>query len=427
VLPRSPGHGGQEGGNPAGLRRGACPAYGARMTAADAATDAAAPEDWRAGGFALYVHWPFCQAKCPYCDFNSHVARRIDHAAWAAAYEAEIARAGAQTPGRRLDAVFFGGGTPSLMEPEVVEAVLAAARRTWGFANGVEITMEANPGSAEAARFRAYRDAGVERLSLGVQALDDRDLKALGRLHTAGEAVAAYRLAREVFARTSLDLIYARQDQTEAAWEAELARALDLVTGEGGGHLSLYQLTVEEGTAFGDRLRAGRLHGLPSEDRAAGLWAITQAMTEAAGLPAYEVSNHAVPGQESRHNLIYWRGGDWVGIGPGAHGRLTLGGTRWATEALRAPGAWLAQVAREGTGEAVREALGAREAAEERLLMGLRLAEGVEEARLAALPELPARAADLEAMGLLAREGGRLRATPAGRPLLDALLRALLA
>lgn len=400
------------------------------MTAASGpnpVASAAAPEDGRAGGFALYVHWPFCQAKCPYCDFNSHVAGRIDQAAWAAAYEAEIARAAAETPGRRLDSIFFGGGTPSLMAPEVVETVLAAARSAWGFANGIEITMEANPTSAEAARFRAYRAAGVERLSLGVQALDDRDLRALGRLHSAEEAVAAYRLARDIFARTSLDLIYARQDQTEAAWEAELTRALALVAGEGGGHLSLYQLTIEEGTAFGERLRAGRLRGLPSEDRAAALWEVTQRLTEAAGLPGYEISNHAVPGQESRHNLIYWRGGDWVGIGPGAHGRLTLGGIRWATEAERAPAAWLARVTRTGSGESRREALSPCEAAEEWLLMGLRLAEGVEEARLAALTDLPERAAELVEMGLLTRGDGRLRATAAGRPLLDALLRRLLA
>jgi oxygen-independent coproporphyrinogen-3 oxidase len=239
--------------------------------------------------------------------------------------------------------------------------------------------------------------------------------------------VAAYRLARETFGRVSLDLIYARQGQPPEAWRAELARALDLVGGEGGGHLSLYQLTIEEGTAFGDRFRAGKLRDLPDEDRAADLWDLTQAMTEAAGLPAYEISNHAAPGQEGRHNLLYWQGGDWVGVGPGAHGRLTLSGTRTGTEAERNPGRWLERVEREGSGEAGREALTDAEAAEERLMMGLRLAEGIDLARLGALPGLPARIPALEDLGLVALEGGRLRATPAGRPLLNAVLRDLLA
>ncbi|NAZ37764.1 radical SAM family heme chaperone HemW [Rubellimicrobium sp. CFH 75288] len=372
---------------------------------------------------ALYVHWPFCAAKCPYCDFNSHVAPRVDHEGWRRALVAEIARMRAETGPRPLSSVFFGGGTPSLMEPETVEAVLEAARAAWGFRNDVEITMEANPASADAGRFRAYAAAGVGRLSLGVQALDDRALRALGRLHGADEARAALRLAREVFGRVSLDLIYARQDQTPEAWAAELAEALRLAD----GHLSLYALTIEDGTAFGARWRAGRLRGLPDEDRAVALWEVTQRLTEAAGLPAYEISNHARPGEESRHNLTYWRGGDWVGIGPGAHGRLTLGGRRWATEAVRAPGAWLAAVAGRGSGEAAREALPPREAAEERLMMGLRLAEGVEEAALGPLGDLEARLGPLEAEGLLVREGGRLRATERGRPLLDALLRAILA
>ncbi len=384
-------------------------------------------EDWEAGGFGLYVHWPFCLAKCPYCDFNSHVARTVDQRRWAEALSAEVARAAAETPGRVLRTVFLGGGTPSLMDPETVDAVLRAARRAWPQANDVEVTMEANPTSVEAGRFRAYRQAGVTRLSLGVQALNDADLRALGRRHSAAEAVAAYRLARETFGRVSLDLIYARQGQSPEAWRAELARALDLVGGDGGGHLSLYQLTVEEGTAFGDRFRAGKLRGLPDEDRAADLWDLTQAMTEAAGLPAYEVSNHAAPGQDGRHNLIYWRGGDWAGAGPGAHGRLTLGGVRTATEAERAPGRWLDRVERGGSGEAGREVLTDAEAAEERLMMGLRLAEGIEVARLGALPQIPARLPALEGMGLVALEDGRLRATPAGRPLLNAVLRDLLA
>ncbi len=384
---------------------------------------AVAGEDWEAGGFGLYVHWPFCQAKCPYCDFNSHVARSIDQGAWAGAFEAEIGRMGREVPGRVLRSIFLGGGTPSLMEPETVEAVIGAARAAWPFANDIEITMEANPTSVEAGRFRGYRAAGVNRLSLGVQALNDADLRRLGRLHSAEEAVAAFGIARDTFERVSLDLIYARQGQTAEAWEVELAEALRLAA----GHLSLYQLTIEEGTAFGDRFARGTLRDLPDEDRAADLWDVTQRLTEEAGLPAYEVSNHAGPGQESRHNLAYWRGGDWVGVGPGAHGRLTLGGARWGVETERAPGKWLQMVEREGSGEAGRERLTDLEAAEERLMMGLRLGEGVELARLGALDGLAGRAAGLEELGLVEVAGGRLRATGKGRPVLNGVLRELLA
>jgi oxygen-independent coproporphyrinogen-3 oxidase len=384
---------------------------------------ALAGEDWEAGGFALYVHWPFCQAKCPYCDFNSHVARSIDQTAWARAYEAEIARAAREVPGRVLRSVFLGGGTPSLMEPETVAGVIGAARAAWPFANDIEITMEANPTSVEAGRFWGYRAAGVNRLSLGVQALDDTDLRALGRLHSAEEAVAAFGMAREVFERVSLDLIYARQGQTPEAWDAELRQALRLAA----GHLSLYQLTIEEGTAFGDRFAAGRLRDLPDEDRAADLWDVTQRLTEGAGLPAYEVSNHAASGEASRHNLVYWRGGDWVGVGPGAHGRLTLDGVRTAVETERVPGRWMQRVERDGSGESGREALSAFEAAEERLMMGLRLAEGVELARLGALEGLVSRTEGLMELGLVEVAEGRLRATAAGRPVLNGVLRALLA
>jgi oxygen-independent coproporphyrinogen-3 oxidase len=263
----------------------------------------------------------------------------------------------------------------------------------------------------------------VNRLSLGVQALNDADLRRLGRLHSAEEAVAAFGVARETFERVSLDLIYARQGQAPEAWAAELGEALKLAA----GHLSLYQLTIEEGTAFGDRFAAGKLRDLPDEDRAADLWDVTQRLTEAAGLPAYEVSNHAGLGQESRHNLVYWQGGDWVGVGPGAHGRLTLGGLRTGIETERAPGRWLQGVEQGGTGESGREVLSEVEAAEERLMMGLRLAEGVEMGRLAALPDLGARAEELAGMGLVAVEDGRLRTTAAGRPVLNAVLRELLA
>ncbi|MGZ9809130.1 radical SAM family heme chaperone HemW [Pseudoroseicyclus sp. H15] len=380
-------------------------------------------DDWREGGFGLYVHWPFCQAKCPYCDFNSHVVSAVDQTRWADAFEAEIARYGAETGRRVLGSIFFGGGTPSLMQPEVVARVIEAARGQWDFANDIEISLEANPTSAEAARFEGYRAAGVNRLSMGVQALNDTDLRALGRLHSADEAMAAFGMARELFGRVSFDLIYARQKQTVAEWEAELGRALSLAV----DHLSLYQLTIEDGTAFGARARAGKLAGLPGEDASDEMWDVTQALTEAAGMRAYETSNHAAEGAESRHNLIYWRSGDWVGVGPGAHGRLTLDGARWATETALQPGAWLA-AAEAGRGEAQREALGQQERLEELLLMGLRLSEGVDWARAERLggADLSRNIRYLEEIGMVEMPGGRLRATSAGRPVLNAVLRQLL-
>ncbi len=379
-------------------------------------------EDWRHGGFGLYVHWPFCQSKCPYCDFNSHVSARVDQRRWAEAFAREIGRLGQETVGRVLGSVFFGGGTPSLMEPFVVERVLETVRATWPMANDIEVTLEANPGSIEAGRFAAYRDAGVNRVSMGMQAMNDADLRALGRLHTAAEAMAAFDVARSVFDRVSFDLIYARQDQSVAAWAAELDRALSLEP----DHLSLYQLTVEEGTAFGARHAAGRLRGLPGEDLAADLWEVTQVRTEAAGLPSYEVSNHARAGAESRHNLVYWRGGDYAGVGPGAHGRLTLGDVRYATEAVRAPGAWLAAEA--AGGAETRVTLKTQERNQELLLMGLRLREGI------ALERIDARETGfytsnikyLEELSLVCVRDGILSVTARGRPLLNAILRRLL-
>lgn len=382
-----------------------------------------AEEDWRNGGFGLYVHWPFCASKCPYCDFNSHVATAIDQRAWLEAYRAEIVRVAAETPGRVLRSIFFGGGTPSLMEPKVVAGVIDAARAGWGFANDIEITMEANPGSVERGRFGGYADAGVNRLSMGVQALNDIDLRRLGRLHSAAEARAAFDVARACFDRVSFDLIYARQDQSRAAWVAELREALEMAV----DHLSLYQLTVEEGTAFGARAAAGGLKGLPDDDVAADMYLETQEICELYGLPAYEVSNHAREGSESRHNLVYWRQGDWAGIGPGAHGRLTLNGTRWATEAPRAPGAWL-QAVREGSGEVPRTAVPQYEQATEYVLMSMRLVEGMDMARHARLAgrSLPEKeVADLVEMGLVTVVDGRLRATATGRPVLNAILLAL--
>lgn len=381
-------------------------------------------DDWRHGGFGLYLHWPFCQSKCPYCDFNSHVAASIDQSRWKLAYLAEIDRLGAETPDRILNSVFFGGGTPSLMEPDLVAAIIERIRATWPMSNDPEITLEANPGSIEAGRFRGFRDGGVNRISMGMQAMNDADLRRLGRLHTAAEARQAFDIARNCFDRVSFDLIYARQDQTLADWKAELRQAIDLAV----DHLSLYQLTIEDGTAFGDRRAKGGLLGLPDDDLSADMYALTQEVCDAAGMPAYEVSNHARPGSESRHNLIYWRGGDYVGIGPGAHGRMTLDGTRWATEAPKAPGAWLALVEAGKAGELPRTALSAMDRAEEYLLMSLRLAEGMEISRYEAMANRPLdrmRLADLDTLGLARVVEDRVQVTAAGRMVLNAIIRDL--
>lgn len=382
-------------------------------------------EDWRAGGFGVYVHWPFCAAKCPYCDFNSHVGGAVDHERWRRALISEIRAAATETPGRRVDSVFFGGGTPSLMPPETVAAVIEAIGRAWPLADCAEITLEANPTSVEAARFRAYRAAGVNRASIGIQALNDADLRALGRLHTAAEAARSFDVARAAFDRVSFDLIYARQGQSLAAWQAELRHAVAMAV----DHLSLYQLTIEDGTRFGDLAARGRLRGLPGAALAADMFDATQQVCGAAGLHGYETSNHASPGAESRHNLLYWRYGDYAGIGPGAHGRISRGGRRWATEAIKAPEAWLDAVERTGSGGARRAAVPRTEQAVEMLMMGLRLAEGVDLARHEALrgrPLCPRAVAELDQLGLVALEAGRLRTTATGRPLLDAILKCLL-
>ncbi|MCA3448870.1 MAG: coproporphyrinogen III oxidase [Rhodobacter sp.] len=375
-------------------------------------------------GFGLYVHWPFCQSKCPYCDFNSHVAGRIDHGRWLRAYLAEIDRAGQETTGLRLRSVFFGGGTPSLMDPETVFAILDRVRATWPVANDWEVTLEANPGSADAGKLQAFRAAGVNRLSMGVQALNDADLKRLGRRHTLADATAAFDIARACYDRVSFDLIYARQDQTPEDWAQELTRALGMAV----DHLSLYQLTIEDGTAFGDRHARGGLKGLPDEDRSVALYEITQELCDEAGLPAYEVSNHARDGAQSQHNLIYWRGGDYAGVGPGAHGRLTLAGRRWATEALRLPAAWLDAVETRGTGELPRDEIASIDRAQEYILMSLRLNEGLDPARLEAISGLslpPAAVTELCAMNLLTTDQGRVRTTRQGRMVLNAVIRRL--
>lgn len=369
--------------------------------------------------FALYIHWPFCVSKCPYCDFNSHVRESVDQAAWRAGLLADLAHEAAALPGRRLGSIFFGGGTPSLMPPETVAALIDAAAGHWAVADDIEITLEANPSSVEAARFADLARAGVNRVSLGLQALDDAALAFLGRAHGVDEGLAALATAQAAFARVSFDLIYARPDQSLADWEAELARAI----GFGTEHLSLYQLTIEPGTRFATLFEKGELAAY-DPDAAADLFEATRAITAAAGLPAYEISNHARKGAESRHNLTYWRYGDYAGIGPGAHGRR--GGL--ATLRHKKPENWMAALARNGHGAQSETPLAPHERGVEALLMGLRLGEGVNLARVAALsggtaPLDLVALARLEKQGLLARTGTRLRVREAGMPVLEAILR----
>ncbi|WP_448660054.1 radical SAM family heme chaperone HemW [Sphingomonas sp. CJ99] len=370
---------------------------------------------------ALYVHWPFCVSKCPYCDFNSHVRDTVDQDAWAAALLADLAHEAALLPGRRLGSIFFGGGTPSLMPPATVAAIIDAATRIWSPVDGLEVTLEANPSSVEAARFADLAAAGVNRVSLGLQALDDAALVFLGRAHGVDEGLAALATAQASFARVSFDLIYARPGQSLAAWQSELARALAF----GTEHLSLYQLTIEPGTRFATLAARGDLI-IPDGDAAADLWDATQTLTTAAGLPLYEVSNHARPGAESRHNLTYWRYTDYAGIGPGAHGRRD----GMATFRHKKPENWIAAVQRNGNGLREETALIRDERATEAMVMGLRLAEGLDLGHLAAVGNAPAdtridlRAADrLAGHGLVWQSPDRIGLTPAGMPLLDAILR----
>jgi oxygen-independent coproporphyrinogen-3 oxidase len=370
------------------------------------------------GSLALYIHWPFCVSKCPYCDFNSHVRESVDQAAWHKALLADLAHEARLTPGRKLSSIFFGGGTPSLMPPRTVAALIEAAERHWSFAPGIEITLEANPSSVEAARFADLATAGVNRISLGLQALDDTALAFLGRAHSLSEGLAALDIARSVFARASFDLIYARPNQSSDAWEAELRRAL----GFGTDHLSLYQLTIEPGTRFAALAAKGALPQT-DPDRAADLFELTRAITAEAGLPAYEISNHARPGQESRHNLTYWRYGDYAGIGPGAHGRR-LGA---ASIRRKKPENFLSAVARNGHGIESEDALTPETRAAEALLMGLRLDEGVDLAAIETVTGVTALVDDaavarLSQHGLIARNGSRLTVTPAGMLVLDRIL-----
>ena len=390
------------------------------MSGADSFASGAEKSD--SPGFGVYVHWPFCLSKCPYCDFNSHVRQAaIDETRFARAFAAEIAATAARTGGRTVSTIFFGGGTPSLMQPATVSAVLDAIAQHWSVAADLEVTLEANPSSVEATRFRGYRTAGVNRVSLGVQALDDTALKELGRLHSAREALDAVAIARRTFDRVSFDLIYARPRQSPESWAAELRCAV----AQAGEHLSLYQLTIEADTPFAALHAAGKL-AVPSENDARALYDVTQAVCAEAGFPAYEVSNHARPGAECRHNLVYWRAQEYAGIGPGAHGRLGIEGRRHATATEKRPESWLMRVESLGHGVITDEALTREQMADEFLLMGLRLAEGIDPqryARISGRPLDPARIALLEEQAAIeADANGMLRVTRSGFPVLDAVV-----
>ena len=371
--------------------------------------------------FGVYVHWAFCRAKCPYCDFNSHVRHGgIDEERFLSAYLAELAHVAALAPGRNAASIFFGGGTPSLMKPKTVAAIIDTIAELWGIEADAEITLEANPTSVEAGRFAGYRAAGVNRLSLGVQALDDESLKALGRQHTADEALAALDIAKRHFDRVSFDLIYARPRQSPASWRDELTRGLSYAA----DHLSLYQLTIERGTAYAALYDSGSLR-IPDEARARELYLLTQELCEAHGFPAYEISNHALVGSESRHNLIYWRGHDYAGIGPGAHSRITQNRARRALSTIKSPEDWLEAVEARGHGLNQNAALTPEESADEYLLMGLRLTEGIDLAQLEAIGGRAPRQERIEALaneGLLKRDGDHLAATPAGRLVLERII-----
>ncbi len=383
------------------------------------------PEVWQSAGFGLYFHWPFCQSKCPYCDFNSHVSNSIDQSRWAEAYCREIERVGHELGPRKLKSIFFGGGTPSLMNPDLIAKIIEKAAQVWNFSNTIEITLEANPTSVEAARFHGFRDAGVNRVSIGVQALNNPDLQKLGRLHSVKEARNAIDLAQDIFPRMSFDLIYARQNQTLKDWEKELKEAISLQS----SHLSLYQLTIEPNTAFGARHRNGKLPGLPNEDISADMYELTQDICESAGFSAYEISNHAKRGQESIHNLVYWDAGDYVGIGPGAHGRITINSQRYATETPLMPNEWLNLVQNSGSGENLRERLSPKDQANEYIMMGLRKQTGIDLSRFPdhlLRDDFMTKINHLTELDLVSTRSGYLIVSPTGRPILNAILRELL-
>jgi oxygen-independent coproporphyrinogen-3 oxidase len=381
--------------------------------------------DWKNAGFGVYVHWPFCAAKCPYCDFNSHVRNAVDQSAWANALVSEIEHTAAWTPNRTVNTVFFGGGTPSLMLPETVDSILQAIAANWTLSPTAEITLEANPTSVEATRFKGFADAGVNRISMGIQALNDADLKALGRMHTVSEARQAFDIAKKYYSSVSFDLIYARQNQTLSDWRSELSQAIDMAI----DHLSLYQLTIEQGTRFGDLHARNRLRGLPSDDLSADMYDTTQEICTAKGLSAYEISNHARPGAECLHNKMYWQYGDYAGIGPGAHGRLTLNGQRVATETPLIPEDWLQTVQKHGTAVRDAEIISADDQAAEYVMMSLRLATGTELARVDAMsPNRLSQTAMTHLIdeGYLERTNVHLRSTARGKMVLNAVLGELL-
>ena len=382
-------------------------------------------EDWKNGGFGIYIHWPFCAAKCPYCDFNSHVRNNIDQNQWLKAYLKEIRRVSEKTGNRVLNSIFFGGGTPSLIEPFVIDNILNEIQKYWKTNKNLEVTLEANPNSVDAQNFKAYRTVGINRTSMGIQSLNEKDLKALGRTHSVREALSALEIAKQNFKAVSFDLIYARQNQKLKEWESELSLALDL----GANHMSLYQLTIEQGTAFGDRYNRGLLKGLPSDDISAELYDLTSNLCEERGFTAYEVSNYAQKGFKSVHNLIYWRYGDYIGIGPGAHGRLTIDKKKYATETFLSPEEWLNKVEHQGSGESYLAELSNEQQAAEMVMMGLRLTEGIDCKRFRALSGSSfsdEKIAFLKSIKLLEQKKSYLNATFSGRKVLNSVLAELL-
>jgi putative oxygen-independent coproporphyrinogen III oxidase len=382
-------------------------------------------EDWQNGGFGIYVHWPFCLSKCPYCDFNSHVRQNIDHSMWKEALLSELRHAAKLTPDRSVQSIFFGGGTPSLMAPDTVGAIINEVSKYWRVANDIEVTLEANPTSVEAKKFTDFNAAGVNRVSMGIQALNDTDLKRLGRLHTATEAMQAFDIAKKYFNRVSFDLIYARQKQTLKNWQSELTQALDLTI----DHLSLYQLTIENGTRFGELYNKGKLAGLPDDDLAADMYQATSQICENAGLYNYEISNYARKDAESKHNLIYWRYGDYVGIGPGSHGRITVNGIKQATATPLLPEKWLTSVQSNGYSFETTDTISLSEQGEEYLMMSLRLAEGTDLERFHSLSGRDLSSDKIKTLtdaGLVSCKNNRLTASPSGRMVLNAILKELL-
>jgi oxygen-independent coproporphyrinogen-3 oxidase len=382
-------------------------------------------DDWKNAGFGVYVHWPFCASKCPYCDFNSHVRTSVNQTVWARALVSEITATATRTPNRTVDTIFFGGGTPSLMLPETVDTIIQTIAANWTLSPTAEITLEANPTSVEASRFQGFAAAGVNRISMGIQALNNADLKALGRMHTASEAMQAFDIAKNNFENVSFDLIYARQNQTLANWRTELTQAIDLAV----DHLSLYQLTIEQGTRFGDLYARNRLRGLPSDDIAADMYEVTQEVCEKKGLNAYEISNHARSGAECLHNNIYWQYGDYAGIGPGAHGRLTIDGQRIATDTPLLPEDWLKTVGEKGTAARDAEVIASEDQAAEYVMMSLRLTEGTELERVDAISPNRISEANMTKLindGFLERTNSHLKTTKQGKMVLNAILGELL-